>query len=354
MSVSVSEGSLREIYSSPAFLGRPVWLSSGDSILIPHYDDAYERIQLWTISHPEGTAKRFTNDLTDYDQALDITADGRTIAAIATSAVSNIWIAPAGDEASARQITFGETPMLEAVETSDGRLLATSGGGQLWLMNSDGSGRELLDAQRAGSIRRCGPFMLFASYDRDTVTLIRLNSDGSHPMKLFSGDLRHPGCSPDGRFAYYANGYRPQKIWRISLEGGPPTEFAAGLGDGIPGPFDISPDGTLLAFPYRDESVPEWKIAVLPVSGGTPLKTFKVPGVIRVRWNQTGQGLQYLITKNGVTNLWEQSLVGGPTRQLTQFTSGRIFDFNWSSNCQRLLLTRGEVTNDVVLFSNLH
>jgi hypothetical protein len=36
-----------------------------------------------------------------------------------------------------------------------------------------------------------------------------------------------------------------------------------------------------------------------------------------------------------------------------RFTSGRIFCFNWSFDSQRLFLTRGDVTRDVVLFSNL-
>jgi hypothetical protein len=57
--------------------------------------------------------------------------------------------------------------------------------------------------------------------------------------------------------------------------------------------------------------------------------------------------------KNGASNLWEQPLAGGPPHQLIKFTSGRIFDFNWTADGKRQLLSRGEVTNDVVLLSNL-
>ena len=38
---------------------------------------------------------------------------------------------------------------------------------------------------------------------------------------------------------------------------------------------------------------------------------------------------------------------------LTTFSSGKIFDFDWSLDGTRLLLTRGEVTGDAVLISNL-
>jgi Tol biopolymer transport system component len=97
-----------------------------------------------------------------------------------------------------------------------------------------------------------------------------------------------------------------------------------------------------------------WKIAVVSETGGDALETFDVPGgTSRVRWSPTGTALQYLITHDGVANIWEQPLRGGKPKQLTKFTSEQIFDFNWSSDRRRLLLTRGDITSDVVLLSNL-
>jgi hypothetical protein len=55
----------------------------------------------------------------------------------------------------------------------------------------------------------------------------------------------------------------------------------------------------------------------------------------------------------GLTNIWEQPLAGGSPKQITNFTSGRIFDFNWSQDGKLLLTSRGEITSDVVLLSNL-
>jgi Tol biopolymer transport system component len=160
-------------------------------------------------------------------------------------------------------------------------------------------------------------------------------------------------AAPDGRFVFYVNGHRPQKIWRVSSDGGAPVEIADGTGDGITGPLDISPDGRRFSYPF-DEYPPVWKIAVSSTSGGQLIKTFDVPGgTTRVRWSTTGTGLQYLVTQNGATNIWEQPIAGGRPKQLTKFASGRIFDFTWSSDHRRLLLTRGDVTSDVVLLSNI-
>jgi hypothetical protein len=61
--------------------------------------------------------------------------------------------------------------------------------------------------------------------------------------------------------------------------------------------------------------------------------------------------LQYVLTQNGAGNIWEQLLSGTPPRQLTRFTPGQIFDFNWSSSERRFLVTRGEVSSNVVLLS---
>jgi Tol biopolymer transport system component len=74
---------------------------------------------------------------------------------------------------------------------------------------------------------------------------------------------------------------------------------------------------------------------------------------VGARWSPQGNGLQYMLTQNGVTNIWEQPLTGGSPKQITKFTSGQIFDFNWTADAKQLLLTRGETTSDVILLTNI-
>jgi hypothetical protein len=94
---------------------------------------------------------------------------------------------------------------------------------------------------------------------------------------------------------------------------------------------------------------------VISAKGGQPVRTFKVSGGIGdAHWSPDGKALQYLLTRNGATNIWEQSLAGGESKQLTKFTSGLIFDFNWSSDHIKLLLTRGSISSDVILLRTLH
>lgn len=337
-------------------------------VLVPHYDQGSHREQLWTTSFPGGETRRLTNDLSDYGTELDITRGGGTVAAIVKTTISNVWVAPASDAQGGRQITSGGIPMIDVAEASDGKILSASADGKLWSMNPDGSGRTLFsDAHDAGWLTACGRFVVFAAYEAGTVVLTRVNADGSNPTKLVNGSLarllknsfssRAPACSPDGKFVFYVTMGSPQKIWRIPTEGGNPVEVADNPGDLISGRLSISPNGTLLAYAYDEYSgtiTPGCKLAVIPVNGGQAVKVLDVPGGIGApRWSPDGKGLQYLLTDNGATNFWEQPLAGGKPKQLTRFTSGRIFDFNWSPDGKRLLLTRGESTSDVVLLTDI-
>jgi len=53
--------------------------------------------------------------------------------------------------------------------------------------------------------------------------------------------------------------------------------------------------------------------------------------------------------RDGVMNIWEQPLDGKEPYEVTHFTSGLIFSFVWSSDHKHLLMTRGTISNDVVL-----
>ena len=175
---------------------------------------------------------------------------------------------------------------------------------------------------------------------------------------MASGTLFYPTCSPEGRFVFYVDLSSPQRILKIPIEGGTPVEVAKIPGDGIVGTLDISSDGKSLAFPWEQFTpVPGVHLTVISSTEGTLLKSFKVlPGVYGsgcVRWSPGDLALQYIVTRGGVTNLWQQRLAGGPPQQLTNFTSGLIFWFNWSKNAKRLLLARGRVTGDAVLLSRL-
>jgi dipeptidyl aminopeptidase/acylaminoacyl peptidase len=166
-----------------------------------------------------------------------------------------------------------------------------------------------------------------------------------------------PTCSPDGQFVYYVVMGTSQKILRIPIEGGEPFMVGEVPGVTIRGTMRVSPNGQFLAFPYDEfHPKPVLKLAVMSTGQGRIDRAFELPPEVYreacLRWSPDGKALQYLLTKGDVTNIWEQPLAGGSPRQITNFTSGRIFDFNWSQDGKLLLTSRGEITSDVVLLSN--
>jgi DNA-binding winged helix-turn-helix (wHTH) protein/Tol biopolymer transport system component len=353
VSVSVADGAVREIYSDKTPFGHPVWLSEQELLLVRN-EPASQRGELWTISYPNGKALRFTNDLTDYEGPLDIAGDQKTVVAVAVTAVVNVWQADVDNPSVARQITFAQLPMFHVAVTADGRLFAWEGGGSIWSIAPNGQHESFTDSHQTQGLEACNNSIVFIATENKTATLTRVNEDGSNLMKLFSGDVFYAICSPDGKFAYYVNRHRPQKIWRVSTEGGGPTEIGPVTGEGIASALSVSPDGKSLAYTFIQDRPIARKLAIQSASGGPPIKTFDVPGgTYRVRWSAAGTSLQYLVTQDGVTNVWEQPLVGGEAKQLTKFDSGQIFDFTSSFDHKTLFFTRGNVTRDVVMFNDV-
>jgi Tol biopolymer transport system component len=109
-----------------------------------------------------------------------------------------------------------------------------------------------------------------------------------------------------------------------------------------------------VAFLYQEGSpIPMTKLAVASAAGGPLQLTRPMPiGSAGLRWAPSGKALQYLLTRSGATNLWEQPLTGKEPRQVTKFPSGRIFDFAWSRDGKQLLLTKGNQSSDVILIQN--
>jgi Tol biopolymer transport system component len=195
----------------------------------------------------------------------------------------------------------------------------------------------------------CGDrYLVFDSSKNDKIQLLRTDADGSNPTVL-SESAFGSSCSPDGKWLVYSLN---NHLYRLPIDGGTPTEIANSR-SGIFG--TISPDGQWVAYGYQDPSSTKPKIAVIAATGGAIAHDFTRPaGTTGLAWSPDQKGIQYLLTRNGATNVWEQPLAGGPPHPVTSFTSGEIFDFSWTPDGKELLLARGEDTSDVVMISNFY
>ena len=75
---------------------------------------------------------------------LDLTQDGKTLVDTELTAVSDLWLAPAGNAAKAKQITAKEPAIGGFSWMPNGSIVFANGDGNLVVVNPDGSGRTLL------------------------------------------------------------------------------------------------------------------------------------------------------------------------------------------------------------------
>ncbi len=350
--INVADGKVQPVVSSDGRqIGRAVWMPDGDALIASLGETTAGRGQLQSIDYPKGETHRFTNDLSDYTTNLDLTHDGKMLAAIQSTLSSDVWTTPAADSSQARQLTSGEPPYTGIAAGPSGKVLARSRDGDLWLINPASGERSVLvpQAHNLISFSSCGDrYVVYDSYRNGRIELWRTDMDGSNSTKLLD-EVRNSDCSPDGKWIFYAI---KDKIYRLAPEGGDPVLVSTTVVNASP--VQVSPDSSQLGIAYQEGfPVPAEKLATVPASGGPVHFVAQLPIGSRIlRWAPSGKALQYRLTRNGASNIWEQSLTGGAPRQLTKFTSGRIYDFAWSRDGKQLLLTRGNETSDVILISN--
>ena len=363
--ISVADGSVREIYSTPDAIGRPRWLPDGSGLLAPIRNaDQALRGQLWFISYPKGEARRLTNDLMDYQLCcLDLTPDGKTLVDTEGSTVSDLWIASAGNTPKAKQISTKEFVVGGFSWMPNGRIVFANQNGKLFMVNPDGSGRTLLTPDdrfnRDPSVCGDGRYIVYAAYREQKQGIWRMDADGSNPMRIADETFAiAPQCSPDGKWVVYLRGPSWTPV-RVNISGAKPPEVLAQ--DFVEGfSLKVSPDGKQIVYlvsPVENPASPSAsrpnQLKVIPFEGGPQAFQFDFSTAASTpRWAPDGEAVEYALTRNGVSNIWQQKLTGGPPKQITKFESGLIFDFDWSRDGSQLALTRGSKSSDVILISN--
>lgn len=365
--VRVEDGSQRVISSQKwQQIGRLAWLSDASGLVMIAQDQSSASPQIWQLSYPGGEARRITNDLNSYG-GLSLTADSGALVTVQIEQVSNLWIVPGGEASRARQITSGVGKYdgwRGIVWTPDGKIVyrsSASGTNDVSIIEADGSNPKQLtiSARDDGlSVSPDGRYIVFPSDRSGTPVIWRMDIDGSNPKQLTSGGFDFlPQCSPDGQWVVYTRLSDTPTLWKVPIDGGEAVQLTDES-------FwarsqEVSPDGKQVAFSYREQAPLSWRIAVIPFEGGQPTKIFNIELFISlgsaldtIRWAADGRGLTYIDTRNGVSNLWSQPLDGSSPKQLTDFKTDRIFNFDWSPDGKQLALSRGTLTSDVVLISN--
>ncbi len=367
--IQVADGTSKTISDGWFLIRRIAWMTDKSSLLILGSDklSGIYNQQIWSISHPNGQVRRITTDTNNYF-GMSVAADSEALAAVQSSTLSNIWVVRNGDAGSAVQVRSGgnnRDGMGSLAWTPDGRIIyysLTSGTLDIWIMNADGSGQKRLttDTERNfdASASPDGKYIVFTSERDDGQTLWRMNPDGSDKMQLVSSSVANrPTVTPDSRWVIYNSRTSGNwRLWKVPIDGGDAVQ----LTDYHSRNAHISPDGKMIACEYRADINTPWRYAIIPFEGGAPVRVFDLPGRDRsdllgrdrFRWSIDSRSLTYNDTRGGVGNIWSFPLDGSPPKQLTDFKTEVIYNFDLSADGRQLVLARGTTTSDVVLIKN--
>ena len=349
-------------------LGTFAWLSDGTGLVLSGRDlNADNPSQLWLLAFPQGEATRITYDLNDYD-GVSLTLDSTTLVTTQRQSLYSTWVVPGSDVSRAHQITMaaGNSGELTGLAwTPDGKLLYSSRSGSqvnIWVMDSDGKNRTNLTVDHGNnwvpSASPDGHTIVFVSDRTGRQRLWKMAVDGSNPVEITQLDnVWAPSYTTDGKWiVFHADvaekyGGRTSGVWKVPSEGG----SAVFLEYDQHSSSRISPDGKMIALEYYNFETknisPETEI--LSLAERKSIKTYQ-EHFDTLGWSPDARSLNYVVTTDGVSNIWAQSLLGGPPVQLTYFNSDRIFSYAWSRDAKQLAVVRGTVTSDIVLMKNFH
>ncbi len=344
--------------------GQIAWRNDGSGLVAVAWkkDSPLASDQLWFFPYPKGEPRKITNDLNVYD-GISLSRDSRQLVTVQSTKVANLWRVPEADASRAVQIggqsIDNHAHRLGLTWSPDGKLIYgsyASGNADLWAMDAEGTNQQQLttDAKLdlAPAASADGRSLAFVSNRGGGFSIWRMDADGLNALRLTKGQADHfPNFTPDGKWVFYtASTHEQPTVWKVPATGGDPVQFTQNPS------FSpvVSPDGKWVALFIAMPQALLYKLAILPITGGEPVRIFEIvpPDIPVVRWSRDGRLLTYVDTKQGVSNIWGQPMDGGAAQQLTDFKTDRIFRFAWSPDGKTLVCERGFYVNDVVLLSD--
>jgi Tol biopolymer transport system component len=119
--------------------------------------------------------------------------------------------------------------------------------------------------------------------------------------------------------------------------------------------FDISHDGKLAVLGTYDFKAQRPNISLVSLETGKIVRTLdydpRQSGLLR--FSPDGKSVVYVVREKDVDNLWSQPLDGGTGHQITNFTSLKIYSYQWSPDGKRIAFVRGDSPTDVALIQDL-
>jgi serine/threonine protein kinase len=338
-------------------LSRSSWLPDGKALAVLYSTAEIEfgRQQIGLISYPEGKLRPISADANDY-RTLSVSSDGATIASVMSQPVRDVWVSSGqkADYSDAHQVTSGD--MVPFVSWTKGGDLLVQQGLSVHVTGVDGTLKtEISSEKNSGTMspQDCSDghivFMRGGTTKALTLNIWRSNGDGTGAMQLTDGkNDESPLCSPDAKTVYYID-RATGAYMKVPIDGGKPGQFTKVFAEFSL--YDISRDGKTAVLGSYDFKAQRPNVALVSLDSGQVLRMYDYDPrhTGNVSFSPDGKGFVYPVREKGVDNLWLQPLDGSGGHPVTNFSSLKIYSYQWSFNGKSLAMVRGESPSDLVL-----
>ncbi|MDH3492772.1 MAG: protein kinase [Acidobacteriota bacterium] len=346
-------------------------LEDGSGLIFVGKRSADEAMQVWHLDIGAERIKPVTTDTSDYE-AVSASADGKTVVATKAEWTGGLisYDPVSKKEEQIRPDSNQAIGFKSLSVTADDQVLFSSRDGEeinIYVIDpTTGNERRLTSGSgynlHAVSSNKDGT-IVFASNRESSFGIWRMKRDGTDPVRLTKSDVAadvSPVLTNDDQtvvFMRKMNDGGLAKLMSVPIDGGDVTEVLPGSSTSNMAPR-VSRDGKTLAFlaVEFDEKVAALaaEIMVADVTGeGFELRDKSIPIDYEewFSWSPNGKSLTRMRNTSG-SDLWDVPLEGGPEKQLTSLTSGRINGFAWSADGSKLYMVRGVTRSDLVLIRN--
>jgi serine/threonine protein kinase len=343
-------------------INQAVWTADGQGLIVSYFVKGSASAQIGFVSKRDGQFYAITKDTNTYE-SLTLSSDGKSLAAIQGKTTSTLHILPATG-------FTGNTPDPALPQIKNPLSFEWASSGELYVSDATSLVRTTLDGNSKTTVLNdpnaaivgidYSPgrslFVSWAGHLGNSVNIWRADSDGSNQQKLTSGKTDvHPKSSSDGKWVYYSD-FDAGELKRVPSKGGTP-QIVPGVAvpNSMIGTFCLSPDDKLLAFfSTRGGAGPtDRKIVLVSVDADSNSNERTLdPDVRAVRlleFARDGKAVAYPIRENGADNIWVQPLDGARGRQITNFLTDSITQFQFSPDGKKLGVIRKHLESDVVL-----
>jgi eukaryotic-like serine/threonine-protein kinase len=353
VAVDAGSGERKPFYSSnERILDRPSWLPDGSGVvgLVREQSSNFTRNQIGFVSYPKGVYSPITRDTGSYSD-ISVAGSGRVLATVQNEGRWNLLLMPSGAPGTQARVIASAESDTNFTWTQDNQLVSDQAN-VLNLIDPATGSKTVIPAQITGGTPwACGEgsSIVFGRFQNGVQSIWRMDPGGNF-KPITNGKLDvNPVCSKDGKWVFFIEQGGEPKLAKVPIDGGI-AQVISELPDS--GNFDVSPDGTLAAFPTLEHSGEHKEmLAVVETDTGkvTKMVGFERPRFGQLRFTRDGKALVFPTRDNGVDNLWLQPLDGSKGKQITDFTSEHIYDFHWSFDGKQLALVRGHNDADMVL-----